>query len=81
MSTCLATTYPLFPSLLPVKHWSKILSMSARDTTPIAPLMGEDENSIIEVKAETEKDKSDRTAALLARLAGDGLIERVAAIG
>jgi hypothetical protein len=35
-----ATAYPLFPSLCPVKHWSKILSMSARDTTPIAPLLG-----------------------------------------
>jgi hypothetical protein len=44
MSTRLATTRPLFPSLLAVKHWSKILSMSARDTTPIAPLLGEDKN-------------------------------------
>jgi hypothetical protein len=50
MVTHLATAYPLFPSLLPVKHWSKILSMSPRDTTPIAPLLGEDENSIIPVK-------------------------------
>lgn len=65
-----------------VKHWSKMLSMSARDTTPIAPLMGEDENSIICVKTETKKDKGDSvTFSLLARLAGDGYSEGQTAIG
>ncbi len=47
----LAAGNPLFPSLLAVKHWSKMLSMSARDTTAITPLMGEDENSIIQDKS------------------------------
>jgi N4-gp56 family major capsid protein len=65
-----------------VKHWSKILSHSARDTTPIAPLMGEDENSIIQVKTETKKDKGDSvTFALLARLAGAGYSEGQVAVG
>lgn len=59
MVTGLTTAYPLLPSLLAVKHWSKILSHAARDTTPLAPLMGEDENSIIHVKTETKKDKGD----------------------
>jgi hypothetical protein len=48
----LAAVNPLLPSLCAVKHWSKILSMSARDTTAIAPLMGEDENSIIRLTTE-----------------------------
>ena len=50
MFNAFATAYPLFLCLCPVKHWSKILSMSARDTTPIALLLGEDENSIIQAK-------------------------------
>lgn len=76
--------YPTFGvnDAMAVKHWSKILSSSARDTTPIAPLMGEDENSIIQVKTETRKDKGDSiTFALLARLAGAGFTEGQTAIG
>jgi len=76
--------YPTFGvnDAMAVKHWSKILSHSARDTTPIAPLMGEDENSIIQVKTETRKDKGDSvTFALLARLASDGFSEGQVAIG
>ena len=65
-----------------VKHWSKMLSMSARDTTAIAPLMGEDENSIIQVKTETGKNKGDSvTFALLARLSSAGFTEGQTAIG
>jgi N4-gp56 family major capsid protein len=77
-------SYPTFGvnDAMAVKHWSKILSHSARDTTPIAPLMGEDENSIIQVKTETKKDKGDSvTFALLARLAADGFSEGQTAIG
>ena len=76
--------YPTFGvnDAMAVKHWSKILSHSARDTTAIAPLMGEDENSIVQVKTETRKDKGDNvTFALLARLAGDGFTEGQTAIG
>jgi len=44
--------------------------------------MGEDENSIVQVKTETEKDKGDSvTFALLARLAADGFSEWRTAIG
>lgn len=76
--------YPTFGvnDAMAVKHWSKILSHSARDTTPIAPLLGEDENSIIQVKTETRKDKGDSvTFALLARLAADGFTEGQTAVG
>jgi Protein of unknown function (DUF4043) len=53
----------------------------ARDTTPIAPLMGEGENSIIQVKTENGKEKGDSvTFALLARLASDGFSEGQVAI-
>lgn len=59
-----------------VKHWSKLLSMSARDTTPIAPLLGEDNNSIVQVKTETSDKKGDTVHfSLLARLSGDGFTE------
>lgn len=65
-----------------VKSWSKVLSHSARDTTPIAPLMGEDENSIIQVKTETNKNGGDTvTFALLARLQGRGYTEGQTAVG
>lgn len=76
--------YPTFGvnDAMAVKHWSKILSHSARDTTSISPLMGEDENSIIQVKTETKKDKGDSvTFALLARLASDGFSEGQTAVG
>jgi hypothetical protein len=73
---------PLFLSLLVVGHWSKMLSMSARDTTPIAPLMGEGQDAIIQVKTETGKDKGDQvTFSLLARLSGDGYSEGQMAVG
>ena len=76
--------YPTYPvnDANAVAHWSKFLSKSARDTTPIAPLMGTDANSIIQVKTETQKDKGDNvTFSLLARLAGDGFSEGETAIG
>ena len=80
--TPLAAGDPLLLSLLAVKRWSKMLSMSARNTTPIAPLMGEDENSIIQVKTETRKEKGDSvTFALLARLSSAGFTEGQTAIG
>jgi hypothetical protein len=76
------TSLPLFLSLLAVGYWSKMLSISARDTTPIAPLTGEDQNSIIQVKTETRKDKGDSvTFSLLARLSGAGYSEGQDAVG
>jgi hypothetical protein len=80
--TPFAAGNPLFVSLWAVKHWSKMFSMSARDTTAIAPLIGEDENSIIQVKSDTNKEKGDSvTFALLARLSGAGFTEGQTAIG
>lgn len=80
--TRLPTAYLLFLSLLAVKLWSKQLSKSARDTTPIAPLIGDDENSIIQLKSETGKEGGDSvTFALLARLSGDGFTEGQTAQG
>ena len=65
-----------------LKHWSKLLSMSARDTTAIAPLMGEDENSIMHVKTETKKGEGESvTFALLARLSSAGFTEAQTGIG
>jgi hypothetical protein len=76
------TSLPLFLSLFAEGYWSKMLSMSARDTTPISPLPGEDQNSIIQVKTETKKDKGDTvTFSLLARLQGDGFTEGQTAQG
>jgi Protein of unknown function (DUF4043) len=44
--------------------------------------MGEDKNSIIQVKTETRKDKGDSvTFSLLARLAGAGFSEGQVAVG
>ena len=56
-----------------------MLSMSARDTTPISPLMRNAVNSIIQVKTETKNSNS--VTARLARLAGDDFKESHAAIG
>ena len=51
--------------------------MLVRDT--IAPLMGEDENSIIQVKTETKKEKGDSVTSN--RLASDRFPEGQVAIG
>lgn len=65
-----------------VKIWAKELSIAARDTTEIAPLIGEDENSIIRLKTETKKGPGDRVRfSLLARLTGDGFSEGETALG
>lgn len=65
-----------------VKIWAKDLSIAARDTLEIAPLIGEDENSIIHFKNETKKGPGDRIRfSLLARLTGDGFTENETALG
>ena len=59
-----------------------MLSMSARDNTAIAPLTGDDENSIIQVKSDADKEKGNSVAfALSPRLAGAGFTEGRTAIG
>lgn len=67
---------------LAVKLWSKNLSQAEREFLDIAPLMGEDENSIIQVKTETRKGAGDKvTFGLMARLTGDGKTENETAEG
>lgn len=56
------------------KLWSKMLAKAERDTLDIAPLMGKSEQSIIQIKDETEKGAGDRvTFTLRTRLAQKGI--------
>jgi len=65
-----------------VKSWARELSIAARDTLEIAPLIGEHENAIIHLKTETQKSPGDRIRfSLLSRLSGDGFSEGEAALG
>jgi len=65
-----------------VKTWATELSIAARDTLEIRPLIGEDENAIIHLKTETRKSPGDRVRfSLLARLQGDGFTEGESALG
>jgi len=67
---------------LAVKLWSKNLAQAEREYLDIAPLMGEDENSIIQVKPDTKKGAGDKvTFGLMARLTGDGKTENETAEG
>lgn len=67
---------------LAVKLWSRSLVVAEREYLDIAPLMGEDENSIIQIKTEPRKGSGDRVRyALRARLTGDGKTENETAEG
>jgi N4-gp56 family major capsid protein len=67
---------------LAVKLWSKNLAAAERDTLDIAPLIGDDDNSIIQMKTETKKGAGDKvTFGLRARLTGDGKTEGETAEG
>lgn len=67
---------------LAVKLWSKQLTAAMRESLDIAPLMGDDENSIIQIKTETKKGAGDKvTFGLRARLTGDGKTESEVAEG
>lgn len=67
---------------LATKLWSKNLSAAEREFLDIAPLMGDDENSIIHIKSETRKGAGDKvTFGLMARLTGDGKTENETAEG
>lgn len=57
-----------------VKLWSKDLARAERETLEIQALMGEDENSIIQIKPETKKGAGDKvTFSLRARLGQAGI--------
>lgn len=65
-----------------VKLWSKDLARAERETLELQALMGEDENSIIQVKPETKKGAGDKvTFSLRARLSGEGIGESETAEG
>lgn len=65
-----------------VKLWSKSLIEAEREYLDILPLIGEDENSIIQFKTETRKGSGDKvTFGLMTRLNGDGKTEGETAEG
>lgn len=69
------TTYGVNDALA-VKLWSKRLAVEALKATPIAPLIGEDSNSIIVKKTETSKGAGDKiTCGLRKQLTGLGVTE------
>jgi N4-gp56 family major capsid protein len=67
---------------LAVKLWSRTLSLQSLDATDIKPLIGDDENSIIQHKTETSKGPGDKvTYGLQIQLQGDGFTENELAEG
>ena len=65
-----------------VKLWSKYLAAAEREYLDLAPLMGEGQNSIIQVKKETKKGAGDKvTCGLRVRLTGEGISESETAEG
>lgn len=59
-----------------VKTWSKQLASEIAKSTPIAPLIGSDTNSIIQLKDETNKNAGDKvTFGLRRHLIGSGVTE------
>jgi N4-gp56 family major capsid protein len=65
-----------------IKLWSKMLAVAEREALDIAPLIGSDDNSIIQQKTETSKGSGDQvTFGLRARLTGDGITENETAEG
>jgi N4-gp56 family major capsid protein len=75
------TSYGLNDSLT-VKLWAKGLSVEALKATEIAPLIGDDKDSIIYRKTETSKGAGDRvTCGLRMQLSGDGFTENDTAEG
>lgn len=78
----MATTSFGVNDAMAVKLWSKEVAEAERDTSDVAKLMGEDDNSIIQVKSDTSKGRGDTiTFALRARLTGNGFTEGEKAIG
>lgn len=77
----MATTSFGLNDALTVKTWSKTLGMAEREYLDIAPLMGEDENSIIQVKTELKSGGDKVTFGLMTRLTGEGKTENETAEG
>jgi N4-gp56 family major capsid protein len=69
------TTFPVNDAMA-VKLYSKKVIEAERDTSDVAKLMGEDDDSIIQEKKDTSKGPGDQvTFALRARLSGKGFTE------
>lgn len=65
-----------------VKLWSRTLSVQSLDTTDIKPLIGDDKNSIIQLKTELGKGPGDKvTYGLRVQLVGAGFTENEVAEG
>jgi N4-gp56 family major capsid protein len=65
-----------------VKLWAKRLAYDIVYRTDISPLIGDDENSIIQMKSDTAKGAGDQvTFSLMKKLAGDGFTENEVAQG
>ena len=65
-----------------VKLWSKMLIVAEREALDIAPLIGTDDNSIIQMKTETSKGAGDNvTFGLRARMSQAGITEGETAEG
>ena len=78
----MATTSFGLNDALAVKLWSKMLDSEALKATDIAPLIGDDANSIIQRKTETSKGSGDKvTFGLRMQLSGDGFTENETAEG
>lgn len=78
----MATTSFGVNDAMAVKLWSKNLAAAERDSLELAPLIGDDENSIIQMKTETKKGAGDKvTFGLRARLIGEGKTENETAEG
>lgn len=72
----MATTTFAVNDAMAVKLWSKKVIEAERDTSDVAKLMGESDDSIIQEKKDTSKGPGDQvTFALRARLAGKGFTE------
>lgn len=67
---------------LTVEHWAQMLTYDIVYRTPISPLIGTDENSIIHRKTEIGGDAGDKvTFPLMAKLTGEGWTESELASG
>jgi N4-gp56 family major capsid protein len=78
----MATTSFGVNDTLAVKLWSKSLAVAEREYLDIAPLIGESEDSIIQMKTETRKGAGDRvTFPLQTLLTGAGMTEGETAEG
>src|SRR4051812_34425939 len=65
-----------------VKLWAKRLQYDVIYRTEISALIGDDPNSIIQMKSETAKSAGDQvTFSLMAKLTGDGFTENELAEG